>query len=243
MGVLASARARRRAAWLGALVGVAVGVAAVIVLLPKGEKSKETFRPGAQVVRTPRKVPFTAARRREVNALLDQFIPAAVERKQPLQALPLVTDDFRAGVTREEWARGELPVFPYQAEPSSFHSWRVNYSYPTEMSIELLLHPTAKEELGSLAYIAVFKKTRGRWLIDSFVNSASFAPQHKKPKILAQPDFKPFAETRGSARLDSRWLLLPAGLLGVLLCVPLGIGVARFRRSRRAWRDYRATLD
>jgi hypothetical protein len=110
----------------------------------------------------------------------------------------LVTHDFRAGVSRDEWSRGNrnLPVFPYTPRNQRFDGWRLNDSYPREVSIELLLHPEPKESLGPIAFTAVFKQVHRRRLIDSFVPSASFARQEKS--VVASPDFTPFAETRGA---------------------------------------------
>jgi hypothetical protein len=240
MPVLGSPRARRRAGWIGALVVVAAVVAVAVVALPEGTPERETFRPGAQVVRIPKHVRLTAERRRAIDELLDTFVPSAVERRKPVAALPLVTQSFRSGVSREEWSRGELPVFPFDAQGKRFHSWTLNYSFPREMSVDLLLHPSQKETLGALAITAVFKQVHGRWLIDSFVPAASFAPEKKKPRILASPDFTPFAEDRGRGQLDAKWLLVPAGILALIVLVPVVLGIAHLRRSRRAWRAYQA---
>jgi hypothetical protein len=241
MGPLGSPRARRRAGWVAALAFVTVATAAAVIALPKGTPEHETFRPGEQVVTIPDHVRMTTARRQAIDNLLDTFVPAAVERQKPLDALPLVTPSFRAGVSRDAWSRGELPVFPYDAQGEDFHHWTLNYSFPREISIDLLLHPTQKEPLGPLAITAVFKQTaHGRWLIDSFVPAASFAPQKKKPKVLASPDFTPFAEGRGNSQLSTTWLLVPAAILALIVLVPIGLGVAHLRRSRRAWRAYQA---
>ena len=229
---------RRRAGWAGALVAVAVAAAAAVLLLPKGTPEHQTLRPGADVVTTPRAVKLTAERRRAIDELLDAFVPVAMERKKPLRALPLVTESFRSGVSREDWSRGDLPVFPYFPRGEQFHTWRLNYSYPSEVSVELLFHPAPKESLGPLAVTAVFKQIGGRWLIDSFVSSASFAPERKAPKVVAHPDFSPQAEGRGKAQLSTRWLLVPAGVLALIVLVPIGFGIAHLRRSRRAWRAY-----
>ena len=238
MPVLGSPRARRRAGWIGALVVVAVAAAAAVIALPKGSTERETLRPGAQVVRIPDHVRMTPTRRQAIDELLDTFVPAAVERQRPLTALPLVTQSFRSGVSREEWERGDLPVFPFDAQGERFHRWTVNYSFPREISVDLLLQPTKKETLGALAITAVFKQVHGRWLIDSFVPAASFAPEKKKPRVIASPDFTPFAEDRGNAQLSSRWLLVPAGILALIVLVPVVLGIAHLRRSRRAWRAY-----
>ena len=45
--------------------------------------------------------------------------------------------------------------------------------------------------------------------------------------------------TLGSARLDARWLLVPAAVLALIVLVPLSFGVAHVRRSRKAMRSYR----
>jgi hypothetical protein len=243
MGFLGSPRARRRLLWIASALVVAAVAAAAVVALPKGHQTKEVFRPGAWVPSTPKDAPMTPARRQTVDRVLDAFVPAAVERKDPMRALPLVTSAFRSGTSRQEWSRGDLPVFPYETRNRSFHTWTLNYSYPREMSVEILLHPAPKETLGSIAFTAVLKETQGRWLIDSFVPAATFAPQKKAPRILASPDFTPFADGRGANRLSAHWLLVPAAVLALIVLVPIGIGIAKLRRSRRAWRDYHASLD
>jgi hypothetical protein len=238
MPLLGSPRARRRALWAGAVVAVAGAATAAIVALPNSNTEHITHLSGpSQVVRTPASVPLTTARRQAIDNVLDTFVPAAVERHGPLRALGLVTHSFRAGVSRAEWSKGNLPVFPYHTRTERFHAWRLNYSYPREVSVELMLHPAAKESLGPIAFTAVFKQVHRRWLIDSFVPSASFAPQ-KSPKVVAAPDFEPLASDRGKAHLQAHWLLLPASVLVLILLVPLGFGLAHLRRSRRAWRAY-----
>jgi hypothetical protein len=239
--VFRSPRGRRRLGYaLAAAALAATGVAAVAALPAKAPTRRDTFRPGApQVVRTPPTVPLTPARRRAINALLDTFVPAAVERRNPLRALEVVTPSFRTGVTRAQWARGDLPVHPFDARDSRFDTWRLDYSYEHEMSVDLLLHPAPTEKLGAISFTAVFKQHHGRWLIDSFVPAAIFAPEHEAPRILAEPDFTPSMTTLGSARLDARWLLVPAAVLALIVLVPVSIGVAHLRRSRRAMRRYR----
>jgi hypothetical protein len=242
--VFTSPRTRRRFLWAGGLAAVVGLVAAGIVLLPSSGNRPpvSTAKGPVQVVRIPRSVPMTPARRRAIDALLTTFVPAAVERREPLRALPLVTPAFRSGVTRDEWARGNLPVLPIDARDSHF-PWTLGYSYANEISVDVLLHPSAKEELGAIAFTAVFKRQGRSWLIDSFVPAASFAPRKKAPRILAQPDFTPSMTTLDTkARLDAHWLLLPGAVLALIVLVPFGIGVSKWRRSRKAWREYRASF-
>ena len=186
---------------------------------------------------------MTPARKHAIGALIDAFVPAAVERHAPLRALPLVTPAFRAGVSRADWARGNLPVLPYDTTGSHF-DWTLGYSHPKEISVDVLLQPSAREQLGAIAFTAVFARKGSRWLIDSFVPAASFAPKQKAPRILAQPDFTPQMTTVGThGKLDAKWLLLPAAILSLIVLVPVGFGVIHWRRSRRAMREYRASYS
>jgi hypothetical protein len=178
----------------------------------------------------------TAANKHAVSALIDAFVPAAVERRNPLRALPLVTPAFRAGVTRKQWAHGDLPVMPYQATGKHF-PWTLDYSSAHEIRATVLLHPAPKEKLGAIAFTAVFKQHGKRWLIDSFIPAASFAPGNARPSILAQTDFLPggAAEAPGSAKLDQTWLLVPGGFFALIVLGPLAILFVKWRRDRRAW--------
>ena len=250
---------RRRLGWLAACVAVAGVVAAAIVLIPGAHKSHETLQRGGGVQVAQKTVRLTPASRRAIDALFDAFVPDAVERHDVARALPLVTPAFRAGVTRKEWMRGSLPVMPYDAVGRQFHGWTLIYAYPREVSVTVLLHPAPKETLGAVAFTAVLKKPRGRWLVDSFVPAASFAPKmshpKEKPHLLAQNDFMPAASApssqavaaaptgRGTDSLSTKWLLVPAAILALIVLVPIGAGVTHVRRTRRAWRDYRAQSD
>jgi len=198
--VFRSPRARRRALWLTGLLVAGVALLVLSVVLPKGGAPANTLRPGrAQLVSMPRTVPLTAERRRAIDSLLDSFVPAAVERRDPNRALSLVTPAFRQGVTRNEWARGELPVMPYQAEGKRFHGWTLDYSLAGEIGVDVLLRPGVKETRGAVAFTAVFKQHDHKWLVDSFVPAAFFAPDHARTKkILAQPDLTPAAKGNGS---------------------------------------------
>ena len=177
---------------LGA-IAIAGAIAVANAVLPHGGPPPDTSRPGKpQLVSVSRMVRLTPARRQTINTLLDKFVPAAVERDHPLRALPLVTGAFGAGISRRAWANGELPVIPYDARGTRFHGWMLNYSLEREMSVDVLLRPGARETRGNISFTATFKRQHGRWLIDSFIPAASFAPDNAKTsRILATPDFSP----------------------------------------------------
>jgi hypothetical protein len=190
-----SPRARRRAWWAAGLLALAGAFLVLQEVLPQGGALPNTSRPGRpQIVYTPPTVPLTPERRRAINAVLDAFVPAAVERRNPVQALALVTPGFRAGVSRKDWLRGKMPVLPYDARGAHFHGWTLGYSLPREMSVDVMLQPAATEKRGAIAFTAVFKRERGNWLVDAFIPAATFAPADAETsRILAQPDFMPSA--------------------------------------------------
>lgn len=233
---------RRRAAWTAGAVGAVALVAVGTMLLPKGRTQPVIHLSGREIVyHPPKTVAMTPARRRAIDQLLDAFVPAAVERRRPADALPLVTPAMKSSVTRAEWAAGNLPVIPYQPRATTFHGWRLVYSYANEISVDLFMQPSAKNPLGPISYTGVFKRLHGKWLVDSFVPAATFAPVKAAPKVTATPDFTPGAKMSpvDKPALDARWLLVPAAILALIVLVPVGVVFSHWRRGRRAWRAYR----
>jgi hypothetical protein len=194
--VFTSPRSRRRTIWLGGALAVAVTFLVLSVALPRGAPPSTAALPGRpQLVPVLHAVPLTVARRQAIDSILDTFVPAVVERHDPLRAHSLVTPAFRAGVTHADWLRGRLPVLPYDAEGNHFHGWTLDYSLADEISVDLLLRPGARETRGAIAFTAVFKRRHGRWLVDEFIPVASFARDNARTKkIVAQPDFTPAAK-------------------------------------------------
>jgi hypothetical protein len=245
--VFRSARRRRVALRVAAVALALAAVAGIIVALPsKTPSHRDTLRPGRpQVERAQEHVALTAARRRAVNGVLDRFVPAALERRNLDVARRLVTSSFAAGVSDAQWRRGDIPVLPYKPRDTRFHGWRLNYSYAREISLDLLVQPSAREQLGAIAFTAVLKRTPRGWLIDEFAPAASFAPQEKAPRILAQPDFQPNmvqgAHTNG--RLGASWLAVPVALLALIALVPLAFFVRSKLVDRRAMRNYRGLYE
>jgi hypothetical protein len=244
--VFRSARRKRLAGRL-ALVGglIAVLVAAIAALPSRTPSKRDTLGAGTpQLVRAPKEVATTPARRRAINAVLDRFIPSALERRNLEVARALVTSSFASGVTAAQWRRGEIPVFPYKPRDSIFHGWTLNYGYENEVSLDILVHPSAKEELGAISFTAVLKRKQDRWLIDEFVPAATFASEKKAPRILAQPDFQPnmIVGASHNSRLSATWLLIPAAVLALIVLVPLGVLLLNVRRNRRALLAYRRGL-
>lgn len=244
--VFSSPRRRRLTGRVVAALALAGAIAAAIALLPTRSPADRPTASGgaAEFVRTPPSVPLTAARRRAIDSLLEQFLPNALERRNLGLVRTLVTPDFAAGVSDAEWRRGQIPVLPYKPRDHRFRGWVVNYSYANEVSLDVLVHPSAKEELGAIAFTAVVKREGDRWLINELVPTASFAKEKKAPRILAQPDFQPnmVVGATHKSTLSATWLAVPAAVLGLIVLIPLAILLLNVRRNRRAMLAYRRSL-
>lgn len=175
------------------------------------------------------------AEKRSIERLLDRFVPAAVERQHPLRAYELATPGFRAGTSRAQWALGELPVQPYLARGRQFHGITFVHRIGRRIVFELMLQPRPDSKLGAISFSV--ERVRGRWLVDAFAPSATFAPPGSTSRILAAPDYGPHAgPDDAKGRLGAAWLAVPAAVVLLVLLVPLGFLGRHWLRERRAMR-------
>jgi hypothetical protein len=242
----ASARTRRRLGIAGGLLTLAAGVWALSMLLPAPDRiSPEPSRQGANaIVARERQVPLRPADRRSIDRTLDAFVPAAVERKDPLAAYRLATPAMRRSATRAEWRRGEIPVHPYPA--SERRSWTLNFSFPRYVSLDLFVQPRKGADIGPIAFTVELRRSAGhRWLVESFFPTAMFPKPEDGGQPLAQPDLSPANVTgtsqTGKRRVSAVFFLIPFALMGLALGIPLVMFVWDKFRVARAERIYART--
>ncbi len=225
---------------------LAIALVLAILALPRhGQRFTETFRDEpAQVVVNDKPVPVTRAMRRQINDTLVRFVATAVTRDDPLAAWPLATASMKRGTTRADWARGDLPVFPYPAIPAQARSWTVVSSVKDDLVADLVLQPPKGSKRGPVEFNvelkAVGAASTRRWLVDSFIPIRTYdTASAEKPKPVkpipanAKPNYP-------KGRLSPAWFLVPAVLLGLIVLVPVGFAVVNWRRAVRAERAYRA---
>jgi hypothetical protein len=231
---------RRRLAWVAAaavVVGVVAGAAALlptrnpVVEADTATPAAATHAKQAEPVRMygePKTVP---APRKELNALLDAFIPAVLARNDLATGWNLVTADARG--SRADWMRGTTPFQTFHARAERYHGWTVNYSYPGDVGFDIFLAPKDPTE-ASMAFRGEAKKERGAWKIAVFYPQATFQPAGKKAYVWADTDLQPQAvgSSATSGRLSAAWLLFPAGIVGAALVGGIGFAVARGLRRR-----------
>jgi hypothetical protein len=224
---LRSPRRRRRLAWSGGLLLVVTGAAAAVVSLSGGKNPPPENLRGGPVVQEQLDVPLTAAMRRAIDRTLDEFVPAAVGRRDPARAWELAGPGLRAGTTRRQWLAGELPVHPFPFAGREFRGWRKIYAHRDKVAIDLLLHPRPDSRLGPIAFGIDLVPRGDRWVVDSIFPAAIWSTKDERPFVTGPQDFTGKFGTKQStydkpkvdeARLGGAWTLLP-GL--ILACLPL----------------------
>jgi len=178
---------------------------------------------------------ISSADRQEINRTVDTFVNSAVKRQDEEASWNVVTPSFRYGVSRSAWAKGNLPVYPYPARGTTFHSWTVDSASPTVVDFELMV-ASRLSKTDSIQFQGEVKKIHGRWLINSFNPAATFAGGGT---VVGPHDFTASAGGgggKGVARLGSTWIALPAALIGAGLLLVLGWFLLVWVRSRSAYR-------
>ena len=189
---------------------------------------------------------LSPADRAAINATLDVFVNHAVKRKDIGRSYDVVTPLMRGGMTRAQWSRGSIPVYPYPAAGRRFHEWTIQYRTKEEIALELILAPNArnKKKLGQFLFHVYLQPRDGRWLVDSFMPGATFAPEGKAPVVQAAGDFgatpggqtynRPGAERKIRPPLvSSVFIVVPFAVLGLLLLgVAAWIVIGRVRYAR-----------
>ena len=191
--------------------------------------------------------------------VLKEFIRTAVAREDPPRSWDLVAPSLRAGFTRRQWDRGDMPVVPYPAANRGLGTWSyVEYSYADTVSLEVFLFPKPESGYSAMtADVELVKSKDGRWLVDywlpkRFHGPPALAASAKKPgkgkqaggKIIgksAGAKAKPhvpvqFTPPKGRAR--GIWWAVPLGLLSLIFVLPIAITLFFWNQNRRAERDY-----
>jgi hypothetical protein len=172
-----SPRSRRKLRRLGVVLAFAAVVGLVIALLPaySGKRVNHFTKAPVQRVHAEPEVTLNGADRRAIATLLTRFVIDVIERKDPVAGLALAGPPLRASTTRAQWARGEVPVYPYDASGTDFsRSWRVDAAYRSHVDIELDLQPSAKSTIGPIAFSGVLRRRDGRWQVDSMYPQAIY---------------------------------------------------------------------
>lgn len=181
---------------------------------------------------------LTPADRAAITRSIDTFVNHAVKRANTGAAFSVVAPEMRPAITRKEWAKGDIPVYPFPARGTT-HPWNVLYVTKAEVGLELELIPRAGSEQGPIIFHIYLRPVRGgRWLVDSFMPVATLAPIGKgKSKVRSVRDFSPGSAGDGPVaspgQIGSIWLIVPFSVVGIALIAVAGFGIVRAIRNRR----------
>jgi hypothetical protein len=182
---------------------------------------------------------LSPADRAAITRSIDAFVNHAVKRADTAAAYDVVAPEMRPGITRKQWARGNIPVYPFPARGTT-HPWNILYVTRDEVGLELQLNPReGVTKQGPIIFHIYLRPLRGgKWLVDSFMPVATLAPLGaKKSKVLSVRDFSPGADgdgrSAGPGQISRFWLLVPVGVFGLVLAGLAAWGVARGIRNRR----------
>jgi hypothetical protein len=234
-GILASYRWRRRLAWLTAMVCLVAG--AIAVGLASGLKWNVTYKaqgpsnvPAHIDNTSPKPVQLTHRNERLMLTVASRFVESAVARKHVDRSWDLASPELRSGFTRKEWDEGNLPVSPY---PVGEARYRLEYVDTEGVGVSIALFPAkgSRDQPGDYLiglHLSGSRKQR-HWVVDNWqvvptgaaVGSISRAPVSG-------------TSSPGTVKEGKAWLLVPAGLLSLIVLIPVGIASMHWYRRRRA---------
>jgi hypothetical protein len=179
------------------------------------------------------------ADKRAIDATLDRFVASAVQRHDLAASYDLVTPALRTGISRRAWAHGTTRVMAYPACGTRFHGWTLDLARRGYVMVDLLLQPRRGARVGPMIFTLELRRLHGRWLVSSFIPSASFAGAERTGSMKAFGDYGPLASTNPKPRHVNRLLLVvPAAVLLLIVALPLAIVLRGWRRNRRAERAF-----
>jgi hypothetical protein len=250
--LLASPRRRRRLAWtLGSVVALVAAVLLGIEYSNTGtslETPLEREVAATTTTAAARPLRVTPALRREVGETVQRFVHTAVIRKNLAAGWPLASPAMRAGVTRSEWMRGDIPVQPYPAGAIASADWRLVYRVQRTLGIDVMVQPKPRSGARVLVYTAELTAPGSgpprRFLVDSWITQATLgaASGPGEPEASGTREQTEAAPelSYDEGRLGPEWFLVPAAIVLVLIGTVGGLAVRGVLVRRRAERDYRA---
>ena len=245
---LNSPRRRRRLAWGVGLALPLLGAAALIVLVPNTGESLETpIETGTvELPAAPRGAPIevTPAVRRRVGETVERFSHTAMVRRRLDEAWTLASPTMKAGLTRAQWRRGELPVQPYPALALDSVAWHIVERYPSSLLLDVAVHPkTGSGERVAVYSVELTATGRGagrRFLVDSWVPLATLGGDLGPAQARTGGPQTPSGLAYDEAKLSPAWFLVPAAIGGLLVLTLIGLvgrGVLVRRRAERHYRE------
>lgn len=186
---------------------------------------------------------MSAADRKAIGNVVDRFVKDAVLRRDLAAAWKLAGPDIRGGTTYKAWVAGTgvtVPYFPVRGNDFR-NAWTGTLVGPGHAALSIIMNPApGARGYEETAMTVDVRKIRGRWLVDLFYSTAVF---HKSGGVSGPNDFGASAGGtplgNSKSRIAGHWLLFAlAGVIAIVVLLPLGIWLRVKRRDRRAWAAY-----
>ena len=237
-GILASYRWRRRLAWLTATVVLVAGaIAAGLATGLTWNRVPQTHGPSnvpARIDNTaPKPVRLKRHDERQMLAVASKFIDTAVARKHIDRSWELASSELRSGLTRKKWDTGDMPVAPY---PVGQAKLRLDYADSDGVGFSVVLLPAKgsreppRDFLMGLHPLGSGKNRH--WVVDYWQS----APTGAAVGSVNQGPPSGTSSSVNTAKESKAWLFLPAGLLSLIVLLPLSVAIVNWYRTRRAER-------
>lgn len=239
-----SPRLRRRLTWVAIAGSLAAAGILVAVLIPGKSPSNGPTTgsrlPAQLAIDTHQKL--SRADRREIDALLDRFIPAAVARRDLSAAWALAGPEMRSASSLSAFRAGNLPVPSYPANEKNYHHWRAIDVERGSVVLNVLVHPKNPQKLGTWVFSIEVVKPKSRWLVNRIYTIAVMNPPVRPSTVtheLGPADYAappPTSRTSTTSSPSSHSFLLPVvGIFAIVLLIPLALGAGALLRAHR-WR-------
>ena len=188
----------------------------------------------------PQTVQLTPAAQSAAVQTARDFVRTAVLRRHVERSWALTAQRLRQGLTRKQWATGNIPVIPYPAAALREARWRVDTSGRDRLALEVLLVPKPSASVRPLTFEleleAVGPPQRRRWLVSGWNPSGGLASARPLPGS----GLLDLRGRDGGRPLGAAWLLAPVALLLAVLLVPAWIFGRSWRKGHRARREFRS---
>jgi hypothetical protein len=179
---------------------------------------------------------LTPADRKAISASIDTFVNHAVKRQDVAASYDVVAPELKTGMTRKEWAKGDIPAYPYPARGIS-HGWTILYVTRDEVAANLILRPKPGVKMRGILFNIYLRPVHGKWLVDSFMPAATINTElfGGKARVTSVRDFSPGAQSggrHGKPRVSSDVAYIPLAILGLVLIGLVGAlayGALRYR--------------
>jgi hypothetical protein len=179
---------------------------------------------------------LTTADRKAISRSIDVFVNHAVKRKDVAASYDVTAPELREGITRKEWATGNIPAYPYPARGTS-HGWTILYVTRDEVAVNLILRPKPGVRMRGILFNVYLRPAHGKWLIDSFMPAATINTElfGGAARVTSVRDFSPGAQSggpHGKPLVSSVVAYIPFAVLALLLLGLAGAlawGAMRYR--------------